>query len=72
MKKSDWISVNDRLPKLGVYVLVCRERDGERWVQIAASVKSEVLGRMWYDTEGWDIGNVTHWMKIVLPYSNSK
>ena len=49
MKKSDWISVNDRLPKLGVYVLVCRERDGERWVQIAASVKSEVLGRMWYD-----------------------
>ena len=30
MKASDWISVNDRLPKLGEDVLVCMEIDDEK------------------------------------------
>ena len=67
MKKEDWISVKDKLPRNANYVLVCRECEGERWVTIAAYVRDRVISNYWYDREGFDIHNVTHWMPIVLP-----
>lgn len=67
MSHSDWISVKDKLPRNANYVLVCRECDGTRWVSIAAYVRDNIVNNHWYDNEGFDIHDVTHWMKIVLP-----
>ena len=67
MKASNWISVKDRLPKIGEEVLVCREQNGNRWWDIAASVQSDTIGRVWYRLDGFPIDDVTHWQKIVLP-----
>lgn len=66
MKASDWISVKDRLPRTADYVFVCRECNGERWTSLAAYVRFEESAR-WYDPQGFDIHDVTHWQKIVLP-----
>lgn len=72
MKASDWISVKDRLPKIGEEVLVCREQNGEQWYDIAASVKSDTIGSIWYKLDGFPIDDVTHWQKIVLPKKEKK
>lgn len=65
MKASDWISVENELPKQGERVLVCRKlRDGSLFVEIATLERE--TGR-WWDDYGWDMENVTHWKKIVLP-----
>ena len=66
MKASDWISVNDKLPRTAYYVLVCRECGGERWCNIAAYVRFEECAR-WYDPQAFVLHDVTHWQKIVLP-----
>ena len=66
MKASDWISVKDKLPRTWKYVLVCRECDSERWCDIAAYVRFDEYAH-WYDRQGFDIHNVTHWHPIVLP-----
>ena len=66
MKASDWISVKDRLPRTADYVFVCRECGGERWTSLAAYVRFEEYAH-WYDPQGFDIHDVTHWQKIVLP-----
>lgn len=67
MKASDWISVEDRLPRTADYVLVCRERDGERWWSLAAYVRDKDMPNYWYDHQAFDIHDVTHWQPIVLP-----
>ncbi len=66
MKASDWISVKDRLPRTPDYVFVYRERGGERWTSLAAYVRFEEYAH-WYDQQGFDIHDVTHWQHIVLP-----
>lgn len=66
MKASDWISVEDRLPRKADYVLVCRECYGERWCGIAAYVRFEEYAR-WYDRQAFVLHDVTHWQPIVLP-----
>ena len=67
MKASDWISVNDKLPKIGERVIVCQSfNDGSTFVQMATLVKINQTKR-WYDDEGFDIEYITHWQKIVLP-----
>jgi hypothetical protein len=67
MKKSDWINVNDKLPKLGERVLVCRTfSDGDMFVRMATLVKINGNYR-WYDDDGFDVEYITHWQRIVLP-----
>lgn len=66
MKASDWISVKDKLPRTADYVFVCRECSGERWTSLAAYVRFEECAR-WYDPQGFDIHDVTHWQRIILP-----
>lgn len=71
MKSSDWISVKDKLPRHSNYVLVCRECDGLRWAALAAYVRFEEY-TYWYDQQGFDIHDVTHWQPIVLPKKEMK
>lgn len=67
MKASDWISVKDRLPKLGEHIIVCCERDNEQWVD-SGSLEQGEKGLMWYDTHhDLMFGMVTHWQKVVYP-----
>ena len=66
MTASDWISVKDRLPRTPDYVFVCRERGRQRWTSLAAYVRFEEYAH-WYDQQGFDIYDVTHWQSIVLP-----
>lgn len=67
MRKTDWISVKDRLPRKQHTVLVCRQNDIIMWVDFATYVKVDNNTWYWYDQQGFDIHDVTHWQKIVLP-----
>lgn len=71
MKASDWISVKDKLPKLNERVLVCRKlENGSTYVDFAIRVSREMHLHdidIWYTEDGWDIEDVTHWQRIVLP-----
>lgn len=72
MKASDWISVEDRLPKIGERVMVCQSfNDGSTFVRMATRVKINQKDK-WYDDEGFDIEYLTHWQKIVLPKKEKK
>ena len=63
MKASNWISVEDRLPRTPDYVFVCRECGGERWTSLAAYVRFEECGyifkspfvEMYEVTNGWHL-----------------
>lgn len=68
MKKSDWISVNDRLPKRGERVYIVRKCGSESFADVGTLVAKEpLIDERWYTDDGWDIECVTHWQKIVLP-----
>lgn len=61
MKKSDWISVNDKLPTLGKRVLVCQTfNDGSMFVRAATLVKINGNYR-WYDDDGRALGSWVYW-----------
>lgn len=67
MKQSDWISVNDRLPKIGVRVFVCQKfNDDSTFARIATRVKINQADR-WYNEDGFEVEYITHWQPIVLP-----
>jgi hypothetical protein len=67
MKANDWISVNDRLPKIGGRVMVCQSfNDGSTYVRMATRVQINKTDR-WYDDDGFEIRFISHWQKIVLP-----
>lgn len=53
---SEWISVKDRMPGDGVYVLTFGGFDS---TQIAAFSNG-----LWWDDTGYKAGNVTHWMPL--------
>ena len=63
----NWIKVEDRLPKIGERVLVCCKYDNEFFPRIAARDRSIMGIPTWYDDDGFDFDNVTHWMHIDLP-----
>ena len=70
MKASDWINTNDRLPKKGTRVFVCRTLfDGTSNVDIATYMGRDNIRNIchWYLDDGFDIDEVTHWQNIVLP-----
>ena len=71
MKPKDWISVKDKLPKLNERVLVCRKlEDGSTYVDFAMRVtKTEYLPNIdkYITKEKWNVEEVTHWQRIVLP-----
>ncbi len=67
MKKSDWKSVKDKLPKLGERALVCQTfSDGSMFVRAATLVKINENYR-WYNDDGFEVEYITHWQRIVLP-----
>ena len=67
MKASDWISVEDMLPKIGKRVMVCQLfYDGSTFARMATRVQINQVDR-WYDDEGFEIEYITHWQEIVLP-----
>lgn len=70
MKASDWISVEDRLPKTGERVLVCRDIDGVIFPDIATYIRrSNYLQScvpIFYLDDGFDTESVTHWQHIVF------
>ena len=57
-----WISVKDRLPEPGEYVLVCDTR--EDWYGLW-----EFSGVAWYDDsyKSWSNDEVTHWQYLPQP-----
>jgi hypothetical protein len=67
MKTSDWISVKDKLPKLGERVLVCQTFvNGNRIVRQAIFVNID--GRETFIAEnGDDSYFISHWKRMVLP-----
>ena len=72
MKASDWISVNDRLPKINERVLVCKTfSDGTSFTSIATYTGKEKIHDLyhywWFTDDGFDIDGITHWQPIVLP-----
>ena len=67
MRSTDWIRVEDRLPMCGERVLVCCKYDDELFPILATLEHSIMGGVKWYDDEGFDFENVTHWMPLVLP-----
>lgn len=67
MKHTDWISVEDRLPRKQNTVLVCRQNDLITWVDFASYVQVDNGTWYWYDQQGFDIHDVTHWQPIILP-----
>lgn len=77
MKASDWISVKDRLPKIGQRVLMCREScDGLQMVVTGFFIQGK---DEWFTTGLWDIDDygycdigITHWQPIVLPKKEKK
>lgn len=67
MKASDWISLEDRLPKIGERVMACQQfNDGSTFARMATRVQINRTDR-WYDDEGFELEYITHWQKIVLP-----
>lgn len=73
INKSNWISVNDRLPELGEYVFIVIEMKYEHETEIETVVD---IG--WLNEDGdfdmindWNEGQqyfqITHWQPIVLP-----
>lgn len=72
MKASDWISVKDKLPKKYERVLVCKRfADNTFFTCIATYTGKErikdVSHYWWHTDDGFDIDEITHWQKIVLP-----
>lgn len=63
MKESDWIKVEDKLPEIGVDVLVYDERQG-----VLIADYDGAFG--WSNYEHGMLDYVTHWMRLVLPKSN--
>lgn len=67
MKASNWISVKDRLPKIGERVIACQSfNDGSTFVRMATRIKTNKI-EWWYDDDGFGIDKITHWQEIVLP-----
>lgn len=70
MRHSDWISVEDKLPKTGERVIVCRKIENEMFVDIATYIKRDIYsstGAIFYFDDGFDSDSITHWQRIVLP-----
>lgn len=73
MKASDWISVKDRLPKIGEYVCIVIEMKYEHEKEIETVVDIGWLNEdgVFSTTNDWYEGqqhfNATHWQPIVLP-----
>ncbi len=69
MKKTDWISVNDRQPKDGEHVLMLsrywNQYGKERW-SIEINVFFEEGGFKIHELESVE-ERITHWMPIELP-----
>ena len=67
MRASDWISVEDRVPKIGERVMVFQQfNDGSTFARMATRVQINQNDR-WYDDEGFELEYISHWQKIVLP-----
>lgn len=62
---SKWISVEERSPVLGVFVLAFFDGDYE----VLQPARAEGWLLHWFDAQGKELNgiNVTHWMPLPLP-----
>lgn len=67
MKASDWISVNDKLPRVNTGVLVCCQVEVQQWIEFATLTRNNFKELIWHDACGFDLANVTHWQKLIFP-----
>ena len=69
MKANDWISVNDRLPDVGVYVFVCANNNkcSVSSMYIPKDCYGNILGDKEWKGSTAMTSSITHWMPIVLP-----
>lgn len=65
---SEWISVEERLPKYGQQVLVFDNVEGcfDIWT---LDLEEDSCPEGWYSSAGWhrDIDDITHWMPLPSP-----
>lgn len=66
-QKPKWISVEERLPEYGKYVLVADERN--RFIGLFSLEKTEENYVFWRDMGSWtmDVIAITHWMPLPTP-----
>ena len=66
MDNMQWISVNDRLPKVGEKVLVCTGNGNYTCcsMYIPTDCNGTVLGKKRWKGSGSFIESITHWMAI--------
>ena len=71
---TDWIKVEDRLPKIGEYVLVCYKAHNKNYPAIAYRTRKNSITNevKWYGEDGFDLPNVTHWAQIKLPKESTE
>jgi hypothetical protein len=69
MKASDWISVEDRLPQVDEYVLICTSNNkvAISTMYIPKDMYGNVLGSKEWKGSGTMTRSITHWQPIVLP-----
>lgn len=65
---TEWISVKDRLPEEGIYVLTYDERNDEMRVDSIVFVpEDEKTPYIWYCRLYSDWDSVSHWMPLPKP-----
>lgn len=66
-QESKWISVEERLPEYGKYVLVADERN--RFIGLFSLEKTEENYVFWRGMRNWtmDVIAITHWMPLPQP-----
>jgi len=66
----EWISVKDRLPEQGVYIVFIPDMDNEEDDDISMEYYDSSETK-WYDNQRCeDVYNVTHWMHLPEPPKN--
>lgn len=67
MKASDWISVNDKLPRANTSVLVCCQVEEQQWIEFATLKRNDAKELRWYDICDCVLTHITHWQRFVFP-----
>ena len=47
-------------------MFVCCQDGEEQWIEFATLIRNDFKELRWYDVNGFDLTNVTHWKKIVF------
>lgn len=64
IKQQNWISVNEKLPNLGIDVLICSNKG---YIEIGNIDLIDEKHLVWF-TSSWRFGEVVAWMPLPEPY----